>query len=112
MSERKLVGLDETHFLSGWGSAGLFTRLARDSRKWNIAALAASQNPIDILGLDVQNLVSTVFVGRIAEDPEVAAQALRMLGVERGVGYENTLAHVGRRQLHRRPAGLPRVRHA
>ncbi len=95
MSERKLVGLDETHFLSGWGSGrALFTRLARDSRKWNIAALAASQNPIDILGLDVQNLVSTVFVGRIAEDPEVAAQALRMLGVERGVGYENTLAQL------------------
>jgi hypothetical protein len=95
MSERKLVGLDETHFLSGWGSGrALFTRLARDSRKWNIAALAASQNPIDILGLDVQNLVSTVFVGRIAEDPEVAAQALRMLGVQRGVGYENTLAQL------------------
>jgi len=95
MTERKLVGLDETHFLSGWGSGrALFTRLARDSRKWNIAALAASQNPIDILGLDVQNLVSTVFVGRIAEDPEVAAQALRMLGVQRGVGYENTLAQL------------------
>ena len=42
----------------------------------------------------MQNLVSTVFVGRIAEDPEVAAQALRMLGVERGVGYENTLAQL------------------
>jgi hypothetical protein len=101
MSERKVVGLDETHFLAGWGSGrALFTRLARDSRKWNIAAVAASQNPIDILGLDVQNLVSSVFVGRIAEDPEIAAQALRMLGIERGVGYENTLAqlsvaHVG-----------------
>ncbi len=95
MSERKLVGLDETHFLAGWGSGrALFTRLARDSRKWNIAALAASQNPIDILGLDVQNLVSTVFVGRIAEDPEIAEQALRMLGVQRGVGYENTLAQL------------------
>lgn len=95
MAERKLVGLDETHFLSGWGSGrALFTRLARDSRKWNIAALAASQNPIDILGLDVQNLVSTVFVGRIAEDPEIAEQALRMLNIERGVGYENTLAQL------------------
>ncbi len=93
MSQRKLVGLDETHFLSGWGSGrALFTRLARDSRKWNIAALAASQNPIDILGLDVQNLVSTVFVGSIAEDPEIAEQALRMIGVERGIGYEGTLA--------------------
>ncbi len=95
MSQRKLIGLDETHFLSGWGSGrALFTRLARDSRKWNIAALAASQNPIDILGLDVQNLVSTVFVGRIAEDPEIAAQALRMVGVEPGIGYEDTLARL------------------
>nr|WP_205752541.1 ATP-binding protein [Cryptosporangium phraense] len=95
MHERKLVALDETHFLAGWGSGrALFTRLARDSRKWNIAALAASQNPVDILGLDVQNLVSTVFVGRIAEDPEIAAQALRMLGVQRGIGYENTLAQL------------------
>ena len=42
MAERKIVGLDETHFLAGWGSGrALFTRLARDSRKWNIAALAA-----------------------------------------------------------------------
>lgn len=95
MTERKLIGLDETHFLAGWGSGrALFTRLARDSRKWNIAAVAASQNPIDILGLDVQNLVSTVFVGRIAEDPEIADQALRMLGVERNVGYENTVAQL------------------
>jgi len=101
MRERKLVGLDETHFLSGWGSGrALFTRLARDSRKWNIAALAASQNPIDILGLDVQNLVSTVFVGRIAEDPEVAAQALRMLRVQRDVGYENTLAALSQADVH------------
>lgn len=95
MRDRKLIGLDETHFLAGWGSGrALFNRLARDSRKWNIAAVAASQNPIDILGMEVQNLVSTVFVGRIAEDPEIAEQALRMLGVERGVGYEDTLAQL------------------
>jgi hypothetical protein len=93
MSRRKLVGLDEAHFMEGWRSGRSFlVRLARDSRKWNLAALVASQNPKDILGLDVQNLVSTVFVGRIAEDPEVAAEALRMLRVPRDVGYEQTLA--------------------
>ena len=55
--------------MEGWRSGRSFlVRLARDSRKWNLAALVASQNPRDILGLDVQNLVSTVFVGRIAED--------------------------------------------
>ena len=90
---RKLVGLDEAHFMEGWRSGRSFlVRMARDSRKWNLAALVASQNPTDILGLDVQNLVSTVFVGRIAEDPQIAAEALRMLRVPQDVGYEQTLA--------------------
>jgi hypothetical protein len=93
MYRRKLVGLDEAHFMEGWRSGRSFlVRLARDSRKWNLAALVASQNPRDILGLDVQNLVSTVFVGRIAEDTEIAAEALRLLRVPTGVGYEQTLA--------------------
>ncbi|WP_432834425.1 ATP-binding protein [Dactylosporangium sp. CA-092794] len=93
MSTRKLVGLDEAHFMEGWRSGRSFlVRLARDSRKWNLAALVASQNPKDILGLDVQNLVSTVFVGRIAEDSEIAAEALRLLRVPTDVGYEQTLA--------------------
>ena len=93
MGRRKLVGLDEAHFMEGWRSGRSFlVRLARDSRKWNLAALVASQNPKDFLGLDVQNLVSTVFVGRIAEDSEIAAEALRLLRVPTGVGYEQTLA--------------------
>jgi AAA-like domain len=93
MGRRKLVGLDEAHFMEGWRSGRSFlVRLARDSRKWNLAALVASQNPRDILGLDVQNLVSTVFVGRIAEDSEIAAEALRLLRVPTDVGYEQTLA--------------------
>ncbi|MEU8299216.1 ATP-binding protein [Micromonospora sp. NPDC048909] len=93
MSSRKLVGLDEAHFMEGWRSGRSFlVRLARDSRKWNLAALVASQNPRDILGLDVQNLVSTVFVGRIAEDSEIASEALRLLRVPVNDGYEATLA--------------------
>ncbi|MFG2063404.1 ATP-binding protein [Micromonospora sp. NPDC048871] len=93
MSSRKLVGLDEAHFMEGWRSGRSFlVRLARDSRKWNLAALVASQNPRDILGLDVQNLVSTVFVGRIAEDTEIASEALRLLRVPVDDGYEATLA--------------------
>ena len=114
MESRKLVGLDEAHFMEGWRSGRSFlVRLARDSRKWNLAALVASQNPRDILGLDVQNLVSTVFVGRIAEDAEIAAEALRLLRVPVDDGYEAVLASLsagGRRLVG--PAGLPRVRHA
>ncbi len=93
MTSRKMVGLDEAHFMEGWRSGRSFlVRLARDSRKWNLAALVASQNPKDILGLDVQNLVSTVFVGRIAEDQEIASEALRLLRVPVNDGYEATLA--------------------
>jgi hypothetical protein len=93
MHQRKLVGLDEAHFMEGWRSGRSFlVRLARDSRKWNLAALVASQNPKDILGLDVQNLVSTVFVGRIAQDTEIASEALRLLRVPTEVGYEAVLA--------------------
>ncbi|HEX6873048.1 MAG TPA: ATP-binding protein [Micromonosporaceae bacterium] len=93
MESRKLVGLDEAHFMEGWRSGRSFlVRLARDSRKWNLSALVASQNPRDILGLDVQNLVSTVFVGRIAEDAEIAAEALRLLRVPVDDGYEAVLA--------------------
>jgi hypothetical protein len=95
MDERKLVFLDEAHFLNGWGSGrALFTRLSRDSRKWNIATLLATQNPSDILGLDLNNLVSTVFVGRIVDDEQLAEQAIRLLRIQKGIGYETVLARL------------------
>jgi hypothetical protein len=92
MQIRKLVALDETHFLGDW-SAGraLFTRLGRDSRKWNTCVLAASQNPSDVLGMDVANFMSAAFVGRL-EDDDAARDGLRMLRVPTGVGYERALA--------------------
>jgi hypothetical protein len=92
MQARKLVALDETHFFGDW-SAGraLFTRLGRDSRKWNTCVLAASQNPADVLGMDVANFMSAAFVGRI-EDEDAARDGLRMLRVPTGVGYERALA--------------------
>ncbi|RYP88648.1 hypothetical protein EKO23_01800 [Nocardioides guangzhouensis] len=92
MEQRKLVALDETHFLGEW-SAGraLFTRLGRDSRKWNTCVLAASQNPADVLGMDVANFMSAAFVGRI-EDEDAARDGLRMLRIQTGVGYERALA--------------------
>ncbi len=94
MGTRKLVALDETHFLGEW-SAGraLFTRLGRDSRKWNTCVLAASQNPSDVLGMDVANFMSAAFVGRI-EDEDAARDGLRMLRVPTGVGYERALANL------------------
>jgi len=96
-AERKLVALDETHFLGEWGAGrALFTRLGRDSRKWNTCVLAASQNPADVLGMEVSNFISAAFIGRI-EDEHVAADALRMLRVPPGVGYESVLAKLSPR---------------
>ncbi|QCC78423.1 hypothetical protein E2C04_16695 [Nocardioides daphniae] len=98
MQSRKLVALDETHFLGEW-SAGraLFTRLGRDSRKWNTCVLAASQNPSDVLGMDVANFMSAAFVGRI-EDEDNARDGLRMLRVPTGVGYERVLASLSQQR--------------
>src|SRR5205823_11915716 len=54
MSARKLVGLAEAHFMGGWRSIRSFLgRLARVSRKWNIAGLVASPQLRDILRLAV-----------------------------------------------------------
>jgi hypothetical protein len=96
-AERKLIALDETHFLAEWGAGrALFNRLGRDSRKWNTCVLAASQNPKDVLGMEVSNFISSAFVGRI-EDEEVAADALRMLRIPAGVGYESVLGRLSPR---------------
>ena len=105
-AERKLVALDETHFLGEWGAGrALFTRLGRDSRKWNTCVLAASQNPGDVLGMEVSNFISAAFVGRI-EDEQVAADALRMLRVPAGVGYESVLARLSPRSAPGVRSGL------
>lgn len=90
--ERKMVGLDEAGMVGRWGSGrALFTNLGRDTRKWNIAAPVASQNPNDVLSLNVANFISTSFVGRI-EDYETATDALRMLRITQNAGYEAVLA--------------------
>jgi hypothetical protein len=92
MDARKLMALDETHFLGEWAAGrALFTRLGRDSRKWNTCVLAASQNPGDVLGMDVANFIAASFVDR-TEDEQTAADALRMLRVPVGVGYERVLS--------------------
>jgi hypothetical protein len=105
--ERKLIALDETHFLADWGAGrSLFTRLGRDSRKWNTCVLAASQNPKDVLGMEVSNFISSAFVGRI-EDEQVATDALRMLRIPAGVGYESVLSRLSPRGA---PAQRSRIR--
>lgn len=91
-NQRKMIALDEGGMLARWGSGqSLFTGLARNSRKWNTAAIVASQNPGDILGMNVDNFVSTVFGGRV-ESESNASDGLNMLRIKAGHGYEQVLA--------------------
>ncbi len=88
---RKVLALDECHFLAMWPvGRALFQRVGRDTRKYNVCCLAASQDPADTLNMDVANHVAASFVGRI-EDAQVASDALRLLGVPTAAGYEHAI---------------------
>src|SRR5215210_6037574 len=89
---RKGAALDETHFLSQVPTGKvLIDRLARDSRKFNVRALFASQLAGDLLRVSgFASLVNAVFVGR-TDDNEAQADALRLLKVPIEVGYEQML---------------------
>ncbi len=94
---RKLVILDEAHAITNWPSGrDLVNRIGRDSRKFNLAAVLASQNPLDLLNIqgleELQNLIPTVFVGRTSADKRIAAAALQLLGLPVDEGYEDTIA--------------------
>ena len=86
---RKGIFLDEAWALSTFGSGRRFIdRVSRDSRKHNTRVLLASQNPSDLLKLDLANLISAAFIGRLT-DEQAQRDALRFLpGVREGVGYE------------------------
>jgi len=107
---RKGVALDETHFLSQVPTGKvLIDRLARDSRKFNVRALFASQLAGDLLRVSgFASLVNAVFVGR-TDDAEAQADALRLLKVPTGVGYEQMLGTLSPRPRHDdRPDDTPR----
>jgi len=86
---RKGIFLDEAWALSTFGSGRRFIdRASRDSRKHNTRVLLASQNPSDLIKLELANLISAAFIGRLT-DEEAQRDALRFLpGVREGVGYE------------------------
>ncbi|HVH22386.1 MAG TPA: ATP-binding protein, partial [Pseudonocardia sp.] len=98
---RKGVALDETHFLSQVPTGKvLIDRLARDSRKFNVRALFASQLAGDLLRVSgFASLVNAVFVGR-TDDAEAQTEALRLLRVPSGVGYEQLLGTLSPRPRH------------
>ena len=86
---RKGIFLDEAWALSTFGSGRRFIdRASRDSRKHNTRVLLASQNPSDLIKLELANLISAAFIGRLT-DEGAQRDALRFLpGVREGVGYE------------------------
>ncbi|MDT7661326.1 ATP-binding protein [Pseudonocardia sp. Cha107L01] len=107
---RKGVALDESHFLSQVPTGKvLIDRLARDSRKFNVRALFASQLAGDLLRVSgFASLVNAVFVGR-TDDDEAQTEALRLLRVPTGVGYEQMLGTLSPRPRHDdRPDDTPR----
>jgi hypothetical protein len=107
---RKGVALDESHFLSQVPTGKvLIDRLARDSRKFNVRALFASQLAGDLLRVSgFASLVNAVFVGR-TDDEEAQVDALRLLRVPTGVGYEQMLSTLSPRPRHDdRPDDTPR----
>jgi hypothetical protein len=107
---RKGVALDESHFLSQVPTGKvLIDRLARDSRKFNVRALFASQLAGDLLRVSgFASLVNAVFVGR-TDDDQAQAEALRLLRVPTGVGYEQMLGTLSPRpRVDDRPDDTPR----
>ncbi|MQA08034.1 MAG: ATPase [Pseudonocardiaceae bacterium] len=95
---RKGVWIDEAFFLSEVPTGRvLMNRFARDSRKWNVRVLLSSQLPADFLKIQgFVSLLDSVFVGRL-DDEDAQADALRLLKVPVGVGYEQVVASLGRR---------------
>jgi len=72
-------------------------RFARDSRKWNVRVLLSSQIPADFLRIQgFVALLDSVFVGRL-DDDQAQEDALRLLKVPVGAGYEQVIASLGRR---------------
>lgn len=91
--ERKGVALDEIGLLQQTtAGAALLTRLSTDTRKFNIRCLAAGQLGSFMLSTKGSaSLTNEVFVGR-TKDGEAQADALRLLGIDEGQGYESVLS--------------------
>lgn len=91
--ERKGVALDEIGLLQQTtAGAALLTRLSTDTRKFNIRCLAAGQLGSFMLSTKGSaSLTNEVFVGH-TKDGEAQADALRLLSIDEGLGYEAVLS--------------------
>ena len=87
---RKNLFLDENHLMGQWGSGrAFFVRVGRDSRKFNLAVGAASQDPDDHLGIGkLRSVTGGAFVGRLT-DPDAAQRACQL--VQRPVEFAGVI---------------------
>jgi hypothetical protein len=97
VNARKGIFIDEAWALSTFSTGRRFIdRAARDSRKHNTRVLMASQNPADLLRLDLANLISAAFIGRLTGE-DAQRDALRFLpGIRDGMGYESIFGTLSR----------------
>ncbi len=97
INTRKGIFIDEAWALSTFSTGRRFIdRAARDSRKHNTRVLMASQNPSDLLKLDLANLCSAAFIGRLTGE-EAQRDALRFIpGIRDGLGYEQIFGTLSR----------------
>ncbi|QGN58851.1 ATP-binding protein [Nostocoides sp. HKS02] len=97
VNARKGIFIDEAWALSTFSTGRRFIdRAARDSRKHNTRVLMASQNPADLLRLDLANLISAAFIGRLTGE-DAQRDALRFLpGIRDGMGYEQIFGTLSR----------------
>lgn len=93
MHSRKGVFIDEASFLSEVSTGKmLMNRFARDSRKWSLRVLLASQVPADLLRIPgIETLLDSVFVGKLAGE-QAQEDALGLLDVPADQGYSNVFA--------------------
>jgi len=93
MSARKGVFIDEASFLSEVSTGKmLMNRFARDSRKWSLRVLLASQVPADLLKIPgIETLLDSVFVGRLLGE-QAQKDALKLLEVPTDQGFERVFA--------------------
>jgi hypothetical protein len=91
-NDRKCLALDERGQAANWpGGQALFDRVARDTRKYNACVVIASQDPDDILGMNISNHLSTAWVGHI-EQTEHVDKALALLRLPGGAGFEHVIS--------------------
>ena len=97
----KLLFLDENKYLKQSGAGRtLYVRLGRDTRKFRTRALVCSQLAGDFLGLadgaddqDQSQLTDEIIIGRLGSSERAISDALTLLGLEEGEGYETILAN-------------------